>query len=559
MSGKYTKTGSIKKLPMIIGLAAIIVVMVLGLVACQISGNADSTEPTMERITETTRAATTGATEPSEKTTTATTEAATEPTTEEAEPTEHEHEYTEKVTSATCNADGYTTFTCDCGDSYKGSYVSAPGHSYGEWKTIKEPTKTAMGTAQRKCSKCGAAETKDLPKTVSGHPHQYAEKVTTAATCTKTGVKTFTCSCGDSYTESIAKTAHNLSSAKTSATCTANGYTTYTCKVCGYSYKDSYVTAKGHGWGSWVTTKAATESTTGTAVKTCGTCGATESKTLPKLAHTHNYTSKVTTAATCGRDGVKTYTCGCGDSYTEKIAKTGNHSYGNWVTTQEPTTSSTGTAVRTCSVCGATESKTLPKKEAPAVHTHEWGSWVTTKEPTTTATGTAERSCMSFGCGVTETKSLPKKEAPATHTHSWGEWVVIAPTCQTDGYKYHSCGCGAEETAPGSPATGHSYSVVSEVPATCSANGSRTYRCSCGDSYSETTTASHNWVHTAEQGHKVWSFACHCGGWSGTDLGSYEAHAQSSGDFGSHSYYEVVNWVVDVPASDKCSTCGATK
>ena len=40
--------------------------------------------------------------------------------------------------------------------------------------------------------------------------HSYTSKVTTAATCTTAGVKTYTCSkCGDSYTESIAATGHN--------------------------------------------------------------------------------------------------------------------------------------------------------------------------------------------------------------------------------------------------------------------------------------------------------------------------------------------------------------
>lgn len=35
--------------------------------------------------------------------------------------------------------------------------------------------------------------------------------------------------------------------------------------------------------------------------------------------HTHNYTSKVTKAATCDETGIRTYTCPCGDSYTEVI------------------------------------------------------------------------------------------------------------------------------------------------------------------------------------------------------------------------------------------------
>ncbi|MCD7770659.1 MAG: hypothetical protein LUH23_00980 [Oscillospiraceae bacterium] len=42
--------------------------------------------------------------------------------------------------------------------------------------------------------------------------------------------------------------------------------------------------------------------------------------------HFHSYTSTVTTEATCTTDGVMTYTCSCGDSYTEVIPATG-HSY----------------------------------------------------------------------------------------------------------------------------------------------------------------------------------------------------------------------------------------
>ena len=61
--------------------------------------------------------------------------------------------------------------------------------------------------------------------------------------------------------------------------------------------------------------------------------------------HTHSYSSKVTTAATCGKEGVKTFTCSCGHSYTEKIAATGQHSW----------KSATCTTPKTCKTCGKTE------------------------------------------------------------------------------------------------------------------------------------------------------------------------------------------------------------
>ncbi|MGN0467818.1 MAG: leucine-rich repeat domain-containing protein, partial [Acutalibacteraceae bacterium] len=42
------------------------------------------------------------------------------------------------------------------------------------------------------------------------------------------------------------------------------------------------------------------------------------------IMHTHSYTSKITKAATCTADGVRTYTCSCTKSYTEAIVAT-NH------------------------------------------------------------------------------------------------------------------------------------------------------------------------------------------------------------------------------------------
>ena len=74
-----------------------------------------------------------------------------------------------------------------------------------------------------------------------GHIHAYDSGVVTKEpTCQEMGVKTYTCSCGDSYTEPIAKVAHKYVDTVVAPTTTARGYTLHTCSVCGSSYKSDY-------------------------------------------------------------------------------------------------------------------------------------------------------------------------------------------------------------------------------------------------------------------------------------------------------------------------------
>ena len=70
----------------------------------------------------------------------------------------------------------------------------------------------------------------------NNHSHSYdSGKVTKSATCSATGVKTYTCTkCKATKTETIAKTAHSYDSGKITkaATTTATGVKTYTCTKC---------------------------------------------------------------------------------------------------------------------------------------------------------------------------------------------------------------------------------------------------------------------------------------------------------------------------------------
>ena len=81
------------------------------------------------------------------------------------------------------------------------------------------------------------------------HVHTWDEgKVTTEPTCTKAGVKTYTCTvCKETKTEAIAALGHKWDDGKvtTEPTCTAAGVKTYTCTVCKET-KTEAVAALGH-------------------------------------------------------------------------------------------------------------------------------------------------------------------------------------------------------------------------------------------------------------------------------------------------------------------------
>lgn len=79
----------------------------------------------------------------------------------------------------------------------------------------------------------------------SAHTHSYTSAITKKATCTDKGIKTYSCSCGDSYTEDIDALGHDYHSVTTQANCTEDGIITYTCSRCNDSYTEDIV-ALGH-------------------------------------------------------------------------------------------------------------------------------------------------------------------------------------------------------------------------------------------------------------------------------------------------------------------------
>ena len=101
---------------------------------------------------------------------------------------------------------------------------------------------------------------------------------------------------------------------------------------------------------------------------------------------------------------------------------------------------------------------------------HTYGSAVITKQPTCTSEGTAIKTCTK--CNATVTETIAKT------SHKYVD-TVVAPTCTTDGYTLHKCSvCGTSYKDSTTKATGHSYgnSVVTKQP-TCTSEGTKTKTC----------------------------------------------------------------------------------
>lgn len=99
--------------------------------------------------------------------------------------------------------------------------------------------------------------------------------------------------------------------------------------------------------------------------------------------HVHSYTSAVTTQPTCVKTGIMTYTCPCGESYTETIPATGKHT--NVTTVTKATTVNDGKIDVACSVCKTVaKSAVIPKVSSIALSAKYYTYDGKAKTPTVT-------------------------------------------------------------------------------------------------------------------------------------------------------------------------------
>lgn len=101
----------------------------------------------------------------------------------------------------------------------------------------------------------------------------------------------------------------------------------------------------------------------------CGENGAESSNSTTEPVHTHNYSS-TEIPATCTEKGLETFSCPCGDTYTEEIPATG-HTWGDWARKTYAFIDKAGSEERVCSVCSAAE--TRERTESAAANSFQDG------------------------------------------------------------------------------------------------------------------------------------------------------------------------------------------
>ena len=193
-------------------------------------------------------------------------------------------------------------------------------------------TDVYYNSAEADWNKITVGELNDLLLTANFHfPHSHTyEAAITAPTCENGGYTTYTCACGDSYTddETSALGHDEIDHAAKAPTCTEPGWNAYvTCSRCNYStYQE--IGANGH------------------------------------------HHEAAITDPTCEDGGYTTYTCACGDSYTGDETGALGHAWDNGVVTTKPTATKEGirTYTCTCSGCGKTRTEPVPATGSTAVN-----------------------------------------------------------------------------------------------------------------------------------------------------------------------------------------------
>ena len=253
--------------------------------------------------------------------------------------------------------DEYHHRTCVCGTEQK------EAHTWDEGTVTTAPTHTEKGVKTFKCTVCEATKTEEIP-TLTDHSygdwsklddvyhhrtcvcgdeqkeaHTWDEGVvTTPATHTEKGVKTFKCTvCEATKTEEI-PTLTDHSYGEWTKRDNDDEYHYRTC-VCGNTQKEA------HKWDDGVVTVEPTEDKDGIRTLTCKVCGATKDVVEPY--HVHDYDKDFDDVKWSANASYHWKKCACGE-----ISYKSAHIASDWIVDGYPNPVSIGMMHKECVICG---------------------------------------------------------------------------------------------------------------------------------------------------------------------------------------------------------------
>lgn len=263
---------------------------------------------------------------------------------------------------------GSGTFKCKKCLKEEVRAVPASGHTYGERERL------ANGTWIQKCTMCGKIQV--CADQTCGHDfNKYFVLQRTASTdCTVGGVWTYICThanCGFTVTKTVSAGAHKFDGGviTTPATDTTAGVKTYTCSVCGKTKTETIPAtnpcAAGHKYGDWVITKVATCTTAGSKTRTCSVCHNTDTEGIAATGHSFSE-YVVVKNSTCKEAGYRVCSCiKCGTEKREDLPLSDHKMV--LVSSKEATCVADGSTIYECKEC-----KTRKETVTPATGKHSF-------------------------------------------------------------------------------------------------------------------------------------------------------------------------------------------
>ena len=435
------------------------------------------------------------------------------------------HNFTEEKESvpSTCSTVGYVTKQCSRCTETETTYSSTLGaHSWGELKTVQTADETHPGIKVKQCSVCKLYEYEYTAPTGN---HTWDDGVvTTKATCTTEGEKTYTCKAdgtcackADSkatYTETIPATGHKAKVDVKEATCTEAGYVKAVCETCHAVLDEKTLEQKAHA--EKVTIADPTCTTPGSKAYTCAVCGATTKPTeeIPVVPHAYEATGEIVEAtctspkyekyackyckaeqlvkvgeanghdttenyvevepATCTKAGYSEWRCHCGALLGTKVLGPSEHTWVEVTVDLGKECDGANVTYEKCSVCGAIKANSLVISESGD---HEY---VVTTETAATCTTEGKLVITCSHCNnVNATVTIP------AIGHTYDDGVLTEGTCKTDGNVTFTCtreGCTDAQTGhtitKNIGTKNHNYKPSGDpVAATCTSSGYQLYKC----------------------------------------------------------------------------------